>query len=124
MTTREVLQELVQSLALWLRRALSPRAQKAPSAEVLSVARMFIRDMGAGRVRTDAKARARLEALHAVYVKRLSEAVSAETPSAAVLSEVRQFLKESGVVKDLGGHMRTREALALLADSSVPFTKH
>jgi hypothetical protein len=93
---------------------------KATSVEMLAVSRRVLRDHGYICPVNDEASRRKLEEMHRLYVKRLEEALRTR-PSAAVLAEVRHFLDQSGLTRDLQGAMSNAQAVALMADSRLPF---
>ena len=121
--THEFLQELWRLLLSDLRLRLSRRA-KAPSAEMLQVARRFLKDNGQGC--PDEDCRKQLDALYRTYLRTLSDALKAPTdrPPAALLAEARAFLAWHGV-GDIPGTAAGKAADQLLA-ADVPFkvTRH
>lgn len=94
------------------------------STEVLAVARSVCRDNGlCGTAQSD-KERKAMQRLFVLLVDQLTKAMQSPHPSAALVGEVRVFLTSKGITKDLPGHAAKEQALVLLADASLPFTKH
>lgn len=125
MAPMDQLRELWSLLVDNLRRCLTVTpGKKAPSAELLAVARKVLKD--AGVVCPDEESRKRLERLYAAYLQRLSEAMEQERPSAAHLAEARAFLAWIGHA-DIPAASAGKAAQQLL-EASVPFritnTKH
>lgn len=119
--TPEQLHELHRLLASALVAQL--KDTRKPSAEVLGVARSLLKDNGLfGLAQTEADRRT-LRRLWGLLVRHLSTAMQGN-PKPALVAEVRLFLAANGVTKDLPGHAAKAQALHLLADASLPFTKH
>ena len=94
------------------------------SAEELAVARAMCKDNGlCGTAQCD-KDRKAMQRLFVLLVEQLTKAMQSPRPSAALVGEVRVFLTSNGITKDLPGHAAKEQALVLLADASLPFTKH
>lgn len=94
-----------------------------PSAEILGVARSLLKDNGlCGLSQTEADRRT-LRRLWVLLVRHLAAAMQSN-PKPALVAEVRLFLAANGITKDLPGHAAKAQALHLLADASLPFTKH
>lgn len=119
--TPEQLNDLHQLVASSL---LTELKAGKPSAEVLSVARLFLQSNGlCGLVQTDTD-RAAMRRLWALLLRQLLKAMGSGSPSASVLAEVRLFLQSNGITKDQTGHTATTSALASLTDAALPFTTH
>lgn len=98
------------------------KAPRAPSVELLQVARKFLRDNGSAV--PDAAARKDLEVLYRLYSKALHDALTSPTPSAGVRSEARQWLQFHGIRLDLPG-AQVAAVAKKLGELDVPFTiKH
>jgi hypothetical protein len=92
-----------------------------PSAEMLGVARAFLRDQGsAGHAHTD-RDRKRLQALLSLYVEALHTALVSGDAPAIVLAEVGLFLARSGAMQGLGTHAEVVKAVHQLTAADLPF---
>lgn len=97
--------------------------QDKPTAEVLAVTRSLLKDNGLfGLAQTEADRRT-LRRLWGLLVRHLTTAMQGN-PKPALVAEVRLFLAANGITKDLPGHAAKAQALHLLGDASLPFTKH
>lgn len=91
-----------------------------PSAEILFVARSFMRDNHyVGPVNTP-KVRRQLDKLHADYITALSVALNSEKPSSSMLHETRLFLQQCKADREqMGGAGDSPTAIP-----SMPFKAH
>ncbi|MFC3146701.1 hypothetical protein [Piscinibacterium candidicorallinum] len=113
LATRQQLADLLRLVTQGLHAILK---SDKPTAEALQVARKLL---DANHVRADGvRARRRLEALYAAYVRELAKAVE-ERPTAAILAECRHFLASQHVSKEAP----IAASLQQLASSALPFTK-
>jgi hypothetical protein len=104
--------------------SLLDHLSKKPTAELLQVARRFLRDNAMVGVVVSLSEQKLMRTLYRLYVRKLKAALEVANPPAAVLAEVLRFLQMQGVTKDLSASVSHSQALHALGSAALPFKTH
>lgn len=95
---------------------------EAPTAEVLAVARRYLRTLGIAPATETARDRKALQRISKLYVRGLLDSLEDGSASGAVLAEAGAFLRATGALDGLQGRAQAARAVRDMADLDLPFS--